>query len=250
MFFFLIVSYFISMIAGGDSLPFLLVDNENVIREYIDDNGRKEKIYLVLDEAKEERRAIIKESEQINKELEKLLRHRDSKREQFIALANRSRVLRLKMQEVNLTAVIESQKHISEKEWALMKVDFYKKNTSVVKSSVRIENRFDKMVERTDKKINRVIENKTQAAEITAGLQNLQTNLSVAYHKYQNEMLNEESILYQYDLSIAQIEKIQEWHFETIQMVFRDIVDLHFLAVNNTNEREWRKLRGRLQIPI
>ena len=74
-------------------------------------------------------------------------------------------------------------------------------------------------------------------------------SISMLY-EYRQEIQNENSILYQYQVDRNRIEELQSDHDNNIKKILYSYKDLYFIAVENTNEEEWGKISNKFKLPI
>lgn len=246
----LLFSYLISLIVGGEAAPFLLVENTKIVKKHVIDEERRDSILFILEDAKDQHKAIQKETKAISKSLNKLAKNRDAQREDFEAMARESYKLRVEMQEVNLNAVMKSRNLITEEEWELIGVEFFEENaktSKLVKKRVKqIQNGFDK----TEKKFRRVINEGEGAEASVISLREFETSFLYVVSEYVKFMLNDDAVVYSYNVPREEVMVLQRQHIENLANVFDALVDLHFVLVDNSSEKEWKKIDDKLKLPF
>ena len=143
----LIFSVLIATLTGGDS-PYLLPKMDNIIKKHVQDDVRKDTLLLLIKETKIERKAFVKADKKLSKELNDLAQSRESTRQDFDNLIQRSHESRKKSNSANLKFINEAQKLITEAEWANMKPDFKK-------SILKLDKRMQKGTKQIEKAFNK-----------------------------------------------------------------------------------------------
>ena len=67
---------------------------------------------------------------------------------------------------------------------------------------------------------------------------------------YRKQMLDENSIVYEYSVEKQQIIDIQYKHSKTLNEALSSYTDLHFKLVDVTTEKEWKKIQSKLKLPF
>lgn len=246
----LLFSYLISVLVGGESAPFLLVEDNKLVKECILDDDRRDAVLEILQNAKEEHKTIKQEIKPVSKALDKIAKDRGAKDQEFKDVAQLSYDFRVRMQRVNLEAVMASRDQIEEAEWELMAVEFRKANKKKAKKIKKRVKQVDKGFNKIEKKFRRVIEEEEKADVAVASLRNFEDKVFFAVDRYLEYMLQEDAIIYNYDFSEEEAMKLQGMHIKNLGATFDALREMHFVVVENTSEREWRKLDNKLVLPF
>lgn len=242
-------TYLISVIAGGETAPFLLVDNKKVVRQFVEDDERKEHIYAILDDAKDQHKDINKATKKISKKLNELAKDRGALLEDFKEQAKQSYSYRVMMQEVNLLALVHCRENITEKEWAQMSEAFFEENKKISKLINKRVKQVEKGFDKTEKKFRNVIADEENADAAIGAMRAFESSLNYMVEDYVGYMLNEESIIYQYAVSEEIAKTVQKRHIDNLSKVFDALLDLHFVLVENSTEKEWKRINSKLKLP-
>ena len=245
----LIFSVLIAILTGGDS-PYLLPKMDSIIKKHVQDDVRKDTLLLLIKETKIERKAFVKADKKLSKELNDLAQSRESTRQDFDNLIQRSHESRKKSNSANLKFINEAQNLITEAEWANMKPDFKKSILKLDKRMQKGAKQTEKAFNKLEKKILNTINDIDKANKVKEALHNCEKSIITTLTEYRTKMLDENSILYQYKVEKQQIIDLQKQHDNNIKKVIEEAADLHFILVENTTENEWNKIKGNLKSPL
>jgi len=240
--FFVIISHFITLVTGDVGLPYLFYDNEQLIRKHIEESERKEKLYLVLDEFKDDYKPQNEALKKQLKALQKMSAVRTAEPEALDLLLAEYVVLLQKVQENSFVACFESRSLVQKSEWQLIKDEFYLKNKQQIKATDKEWEKVERKLQSFRQKVERVVLNSEDAAQIIRSLNRISAALLADYEAYRELMLDPSSRVYQLDFTQEQMLSLQEAYVLSVTQFLQGIIDFHFVLKDCTNEKEWRKL--------
>ena len=233
----------------GDS-PLLLPDSKKLVKKHVVDKDKQAKLLELIEDAKEERKSFAKADKKLSKDFNKLYQAKDAKRAEFDSLIVKFIISRKKMQAASLNLTYESQNLITLKEWGKMKPDYReglkKLDERSKKEAKQLRKRFDKL----ENSIENFVDDNSKNMAILQALNDFETTLFDLFENYRKVMLDENSIVYQYRVEKQQLIDMQEEHSKNLENLLTAYTNLHFVAVENTNEQEWKKIRKNLTLPI
>ena len=233
----------------GDS-PLLLPESKKIVKKHVVDKEKQAKLLDLIEDTKEERKSFAKADKKLSKEFNKLDQARDAKRAEFDSLIVKFITSKKEMQAANLNLIYESENLITEKEWENMKPDYLVGLKKLEKRSKKEVDQMRKVFNTLEKSIKTSIDDKSNSDAILLTLNNFESSLFDLYEMYQKAMLDENSIVYQYHIEHQQLIDMQEKHSENLKKLLAAYTNLHFVAVENTNEEEWKKIKTKLKLPL
>lgn len=244
----LVITILISSMTGDS--PLLLPESEKIVKKHVVDKEKQEKLLQLIDDAKLERKSFSKADEKRSKELNKLFQVREAKQADFDNLIAAFIASRKKMQAASLNLIFESQNLISETEWDNMKPDYHEGLNKLDKRSKKVANQVRKSFDTLEKSINTSIDDNSKKETVIKTLKDFETNLFDMVESYQKVIIDENSFVFQYQVEKQQLIDLQEEHSKNLENLLIAYTNLHFVAVENTNEDEWKKIRKKLTLPI
>lgn len=238
------------IVFSGGSPSFLIPKMDNYVKKYVAEEERKQKLLVLLKDAKAERKEFAKKNEKQHKELNKLLVSRNTTKEEFDDFIVKMNELRKKLQETNQKVIYEAQNYITEKEWDNMKTDikkdFGKLNKKLNKAITKVEKTFDKMAV----KLEQTIQDKSKSEKALKSTESFEKILLSHIREYQAEMTNENSLLYEYKVEESEIIASQQAFNKKMNELIRAYIDMHFELVNSTTEEEWALIKHKVEVKL
>ena len=235
------------MIFGGDS-PFMVKDLDKFVKHHVVDDVKKDKVLDYLKEAKAVRKKTVKANNKLFKDFSKFEKSRDAKKEDFEKIGSEMLKLQKESQAVNIKAIQNSLEYITEDEWKAIQVDigesFEKSKKKSAKGFAKIDKQFLKWVE----KIKSTISDEAKRKKAVAAVERLREKFISNKKRVQDELLNHNSIIYQYKASEEELKEIQENYLKWAQEVFDVAIATHFELVELTTPEEWSKINQKTQI--
>ncbi len=231
----------LAIFLGGDS-PFIIPKLDNYVKTHVVDDGRKTIVLESLDEAKDKRKAKVKQGEKELKKLDHLFNSRTATKEEMELVVKNIMDLQAESQEANIRVNQEAQKNITEEEWGAIIIDMgkglekadktiNKANTSISKAYTKWESKIEKSIVDENKK--------TKALESAHKLQAIYLkNREII----EAELMNKNSKMYQYNSPEADLNVLQNQFITLMQEVLDTVVATHFELVDLTTEEEWKKI--------
>lgn len=233
---------------GGS--PLLLPNIDKLAKEHIEDKDRKDKMLLLIKEAQMQRKAFAKTDKKISKELDKVFALRESSRQDFTILIDKWTESREEMQAANRKLIYESQNIVTEQEWENMKPDFKEGIEKLDKRATKNKKHLEKAFIKMESKFKKSIKDDERSQKAIQALNAFKVSIYNTMDDYRKQMLDENSIVYEYSVEKQQIIDIQYKHSKTLNEALSSYTDLHFTLVEVTTENEWKKLKGKLKLPI
>jgi cytochrome c556 len=228
----------------GDS-PFLIPKINKYVKMNVEDEERKEKLLVLIKEAKKERKVYAKEYNKQSKELGRLTKNRKTTKEEFEAFIKKSMQLRETSQALYQKLNSEAEKLVTKGEWENMKPhvqeDLKKLATKTNKSVANLEKAFGKL----RNKIIKTIEDEHKRQYCIEAVSEYQTLLEKNFKALSEEVTNENSILYQYEVTESETQELQASIKTSIELLLRAQAKLHATLVKNTTETEWKKIKNK-----
>jgi hypothetical protein len=231
----------LAVMLGGES-PFMVKDLDKYVKHHVVDDTRKDKILDYLEEAKAVRKKTVKANNKLFKDFGKFEQSRDAKREDFEKIGSEMLELQKVSQNANINAIQSIQEYITEDEWKAIQVDigksFEKSKKKRNKAMAKLDKQFVKWVDR----INKTISDEAKRKKAVAAVERLRSAFINNKKLVQDELLNQNSIIYKYKAPKEELKKIQEDYLDWGQEVFNVAMDTHFELVELTTPEEWRKI--------
>lgn len=230
--------------------PLLLPNSKKLVKKHVVDKEKQAKLLELIKDAKTERKSFAKVDKKLSKEFNKLYQARDTKRAELDDLLVRFITSRKEMQAASLSLIYESQNLISEKEWAKLKPDYREGLEKLDKKSKKEAKQVRKGFDKLENSIENFVDDNSKKELIILALNNFETTLFDLFATYRKVMLDENSIVYQYHIEKQQLIDMQKEHSKNLEDLLIAYTNLHFVAVENTNEQEWGKIKSKLKLPI
>lgn len=233
---------------GGS--PLLLPDSKKFVKKHVVDKEKQAELLELIEAAKKEREFFTKADKKLSKEFNNLYQAREAKRDEFDKLIVIFIDSRKKMQAASFKLIYESENLITDKEWEKMKPDYVQGLKKLDKKSKKEVDQIRKAFDTLEKSIKTFVEDKSKSDAILLTLNKFESSLFNLFETYQKAMLDENSIVYQYHVEKHQLIDMQEKHSKNLEKLLIAYTNLHFVAVENTNEEEWKKIKTKLKLPI
>ena len=233
----------------GDS-PLLLPESKKIVKKHVVDKGKQAKLFELIEDAKKERESFTKADKKLSKDFNNLYQLRETKRAEFDELIVRFINSRKEMQAASLNLIYKSENLITEKEWEKMKPDYVEGLKKLEKRSKKEVDQIRKAFNTLEKRIKTSVDDKSNSDAILLTLNNFESSLFDLFEMYQKTMLDENSIVYQYHVDHQQLVDMQRKHSENLKNLLIAYTNLHFVALENTNEEEWKKIKTKLKLPL
>ncbi len=232
----------LAVILGGDS-PFMVPKLDNYVKKHVVDDSRKEKVILLLKDAKKKRKAVVKKNKKLFKELTELSLSRETKQVDFDQLLTKILEIQTESQQTNILVTQKAQENITADEWTAIEVDvaksLEKSNKKRTKQAAKVEKRFHKW----ENLISKTLTDEDKRKQAIASVDKLKTVYLRNYKIIQDELLNENSIMYQYNASETELTALQEEFISLIKEIYQTNVSTHFDLVELSTPEEWKKIK-------
>ncbi len=217
----MVVALFLAILAvvlGGDS-PFMIPKLDNYVKTHVVDDSRKDKVIVLLKDAKKKRKEVVKKNKKLLKELTKLSMSREAKQADFDQLMTKILEAQTESQQANILVTREAQKNITSDEWVAIEVDvaksLEKSNKKRTKQAAKVEKRFLKW----ENLISKTLTDEDKRKQAIESVDKLKTVYLRNYKIIQDELLNENSIMYQYNASETELTALQEEFISLIKKI-------------------------------
>ena len=232
----------LAVILGGDS-PFMVPKLDNYVKKHVVDDSRKEKVVLLLKDAKKKRKAVVKKNKKLFKELTELSLSRETKQTDFDQLLTKILEAQTESQQTNILVTQQAQDNITVDEWTAIEVDVAKSlekaNKKRTKQAAKVEKRFLKW----ENLISKTLTDEDKRKQAVESVDKLKTVYLRNYKIIQDELLNENSIMYQYNASEMELTALQEEFINMIKEIYQTNVSTHFDLVELSTPEEWKKMK-------
>ncbi len=233
--------FVVAMLFGGDS-PFVIPKLDNYVKTHVVDDGRKEIVLEYLKDAKSTRKASKKKNAKYIKEFKELLKSRETTREELELTIQNIKDAQAISDQANIKANIEAQKNITAEEWDAINVDIAKELAKSNKKATKLSNKLSKPYEKWKVKIAKTIVDEGKKEKAVASAEKLRVLYLKNRDSIQKEVANKNSILYQYEASKEEVDKMQDKFMTLSEEVLKAAIDTHFELVELTTEDEWKKI--------
>jgi len=227
---------------GGGGPTFLVPKLDNYVKKHVVEKSRKEAILVILKDSKKEKKALIKKNKKHFKKLSKLYKSRETKLADFQTILDEILANEQASQLSNITDLKNIQGSITPGEWELIRADiitgFEKGNKKRTKTSAKKEKHFLKI----EGKINKRIVDKSKRAKALASVEEMKNVYMRNYKIIQDELINENSIIHQYQSSESELKSLQQEFNELVKEAFQKSFKTHQELVNLTTPEEWKKI--------
>ena len=241
----MVVALFLAILAvvlGGDS-PFMIPKLDNYVKTHVVDDSRKDKVIVLLKDAKKKRKEVVKKNKKLLKELTKLSMSRETKQADFDQLMTKILEAQTESQQANILVTQEAQKNITSDEWVAIEADvaksLEKSNKKRTKKAAKVEKRFLKW----ENIISKNLTDEDKRKQAIESVDKLKTVFLRNYKIIQDELLNDKSIMYQYKASETELTALQEKFINLIKEVYQTNVSTHFKLVELSTPEEWKKIK-------
>jgi vacuolar-type H+-ATPase subunit I/STV1 len=228
-------------VLGGNS-PFMVPKLDNYVKTHVVDDSRKDKILDYLDEAKSLRKKTVKANKSFFKEFTKLEKSRDAKQNDFDELIAKIVEAQKESQNANVTDIQKSQEFITEDEWSAIKVDIGKGFEKSAKKRAKEINKLNKEFEKWEGKISKTIADKEKREQAIAAVEKLKNTYIDTKNKIQKELINSNSIIYNYKAPEERLVSLQKNYLEWMKEVLDTGAATHLKLVELTTPEEWNKI--------
>ena len=241
----MVVALFIAILAvvlGGDS-PFMIPKLDNYVKTHVVDDSRKDKVIVLLKDAKKKRKEVVKKNKKLLKELTKLSMSREAKQADFDQLMTKILEAQTESQQANILVTREAQKNITSDEWVAIEADvaksLEKSNKKKTKQAAKDKKRFLKW----ENLISKTLTDEEKRKQAIESVDKLKTVYLRNYKIIQDELLNENSIMYQYNASETELTALQEEFISLIKEIYQTDVSTYFKLVELSTPEEWKKIK-------
>jgi len=232
----------LAVLLGGDS-PFMVPKLDNYVKTHVVDDSRKEKVLVLLKDAKKKRKEVAKMNEKLFKELTKLSTSRETTQADFDQLLTKILEAQTESQQAKILVIRKAQENITSDEWAAIEIDvaksLKKSNKKRTKQAAKVEMRFLKW----ENKISTSVVDEEKRKKAIESVDKLKTVYLQNYKIIQEELLNDKSIMYQYNASEEKLIALQEEFVNLNKEVYQTNVSTHFELVELSTPEEWKKIK-------
>ena len=229
-------------IISGDS-PFLVPKLDNYVKKHVVDDTRKKEVLVILKDAKKNRKVTAKQNKKHFKEIHKLYKSRDTETADFETVLNEILKTQEEAQKYNINVNQKAQELINEEEWAEIYIDIKKSLTKTDKKRTKNGLKMEKHFLKTEAKITKNIANLEKREQALAAVDKLKALYIKNHQIIQDEIMNENSIVYQYKASDDELITLQDEFVGLIKDVYLQSFKTHQELVNLTTPEEWKKIQ-------
>ncbi len=229
-------------ILGGDS-PFVVPKLDNYVKTHVVDDSRKEKVIVLLKDARKKRKEVTKVNKKLLKELTKLSMSRETKQADFDQLLKKILEAQTVSQKANILVTQKAQENITPEEWAAIEADvaksLKKSDKKKTKQAAKVEKRFLKW----ENIISKYIADEQKSKQAVESVDKFKKVYLRNYKTIQGELMNDKSIMYQYKASETELLALQKKFVNLIKEVYQTNVSTHFELVELSTPEEWKKIK-------
>ncbi len=226
---------------GGDS-PFVIPKLDNYVKTHVVDDSRKEIVLEHLKDAKTKRKQSEKKNAKFIKEFKKMLKSRETKREDLESIIQQIKDNQAISDKANIEANSEAQKNITPEEWKAINADIAKALKKPDKKASKASTSLSKAYDKWKIKIAKTIVDKDKKEKAVAAAEKLRVFFLKNRELIQKEVANENSILYQYEASEEEVDAMQDKFMDLSEEVMQAAIETHFKLIELTTEEEWKKI--------
>ncbi len=231
----------VAILFGGDS-PFVIPKLDNYVKTHVVDDGRKEIVLEHLKDAKVKRKASEKKNAKYIKEFKKLLKSRETTKEELESIIQNIKDNQAVSDQANIKSNIEAQKNITTEEWDAINADIAKGLEKPNKKATKFSNKLNTTYEKWKVKIAKTIVDEDKKEKAVASAEKLRALYLKNRDLIQKEVTNKNSILYQYEASKEELNMMQDKFMDLSEKVLKAAIKTHFELIELTTEDEWKKI--------
>jgi len=233
--------FLIAMVFGGDS-PFVIPKLDNYVKTHIVDDGRKEIVLEHLKDAQAKRKVSEKKNAKYVEEFQKLLKSRETTREELEVIIKNIGENQAVSDRANIESNAEVQKNINAEEWEAINADIANGLKKPNKKATKISEELGKAYDKWEEKIAKTIVDENKKEKAVASAEKLEALYLKNRELIQKEVTNENSILYQFEASIEELNMMQDKFMNLSEEVLQAAITTHFELIELTTEEEWKKI--------
>ena len=238
---------FALLFAASGSSPLIIPKLDKYAKKHIEVKANSKQVVDLIKADRKKRKAINKQHKGNLKELVKLNYSRTTTEADFTELFREIIDVRDELQIADVKLKTEVQKYITEKEWDLIVEDNKKAISKSLKKKqkkmLKIDKKFDKMVNQ----VSEIVQNENKLKGITAALNEFQKVIKTNLKTSKEYMSDDTSLIYSYESSSSEIREIQERANQMRQETFESYAKTHFEVVKLTTEDEWKSIVKRFK---
>jgi len=175
--------------------------------------------------------------------LTKLSTSRETTQADFDQLLTKILEAQTESQQANILVTQKAQENITADEWAAIEVDvaksLEKSNKKRTKLAAKVEKRFLKW----ENLISKTLTDEEKRKQAVESVDKLKTVYLRNYKIIQDELLNDQSIMYQYKASETELSALQEEFISLNKEIYQTNVSTHFKLVELSTPEEWKKIK-------
>lgn len=233
--------FLVSIFSGGNS-PFVIPKLDKYVKTHVVDDTKKQIVLDVLKEAKAMRKAKMKQKGKDIKKLDKMFSARDASKEEMNALMRSIVDAQSEAQKASIGVHLEAQNNLTAEEWDAIIAEMDKDLEKLIKAHTKIDTKVSKANVKWKDKIEKTIADDDKRAQALESASNLEAVFLENRGIIQEEIMNKNSTLYQYQSPVEELNALQTTFMQLIEEVLQSEIDTHFELVELTTEDEWKKI--------
>lgn len=232
----------LSLLLGSESMPFLIPEEEKVVRKVIVDKDKRKQLKLNFAMVGDKEKAYKKDRKKFFRLLDEVTREQSSTSEDFAKLGEEFQDVNAEVYSFMVNIRLSVGKIVTTDEWnEIIQVgekEFYKSDKQYEKAWPR----FEKKINKLNAQIRTMLANGPMAILIqekltSFGLLTLKNAKALnTYNVYENEVYNN------IHSSKEELEAVSVELLQFRAEVYDEYVAIHQLIAKNTSEKEWRKI--------
>ncbi|MBB6462185.1 hypothetical protein [Flammeovirga kamogawensis] len=228
---------------------FIIPNFEKYVKKHVEDKDKVKAIVGIVKESAENRKEANKKDNLNRKELNTLFINRATTTQEFDAFFDSVIVHKTKIRKTNIEVLSKSQEIISKEEWDKfipdLKNDILKLQEKSDSKLINTAKYFGEVKKETQS----VILDKEREKNATLAFENFEVVLNNSYQSLIDKVCDQNSILYQYNITDDEYEKVNNFLNKVTRDVFDAYSTLHKELVANTTQEEWDHFSKKLSIP-
>ena len=244
-----IATLFILLFSVMES-PLLLKETDKLVKKYVVEETRKERMLSLLDEGHKARKAFVKKDTKLTKEFDKRYKLRASNENELSGLVDQYTKARIRMQEVNLEVSVKAQDLILDNEWEQIQPGMIKGMKKFGKDLTKNKTKIEKSFRKDEKVYQKAIEDQVKLENILKASKEFESTLYSFLDKQIAVINDENSVLYKLRVEQKEIIALQAKQTQEIEGLLNLYVTFHQVLVENTTEKEWNKIKNSIKFPL
>lgn len=234
----------------GGGVPSIIHGGDKLIKTHVVDLDRQEKLLFMIHESEKEQQRLNNDYKSFAKEINRLFQTKNIDKTHFSLEINKLKCSNEKLVWMNTKLAMESRVLIYPNEWDKIS-EGYKFSLKTMdkvweKDKINTLKHFSKLKEAVKKQVGA-----TEKTEVINGkIKEVEGAILSFLEFYQKEIENEESLFYQYQIELSEVEELQRDHAVKFENLVNIYIELYYSISQKTNEKEWNKIKRVIKLPF